>query len=53
MNSNELKTIAEKYCDNVVSVENPLDAIDYAKKNGLTLVCGSFYLIREIIKELL
>lgn len=53
MNSNELKTIAEKYCDNVVSVENPFDAIDYAKKNGLTLVCGSFYLIREIIKELL
>lgn len=53
MNSNELKTIAEKYCDNVVSVENPLDAIGYAKKNGLTLVCGSFYLIREIIKELL
>ena len=53
MNSNELKTIAEKYCDNVISVENPLDAIDYAKKNGLTLVCGSFYLIREIIKELL
>lgn len=53
MNSNELKTIAEKYCDNVISVENPLDAIGYAKKNGLTLVCGSFYLIREIIKELL
>lgn len=53
MSSNELKTIAEKYCDNVVSVENPLDAIGYAKKNGLTLVCGSFYLIREIIKELL
>lgn len=53
MNSNELKTIAEKYCDNVVSVENPLDAISFSKKNGLTLVCGSFYLIREIIKELL
>lgn len=48
----ELKRIASKYCDDVVSIDAPIAALNYAKEKGLDLVCGSFYLIREIIKEL-
>ncbi len=48
----ELKRIASKYCDDVISIDAPIAAVNYAKEKGLDLVCGSFYLIREIIKEL-
>lgn len=52
MNSSDLKNIALKYCDNVIAIDNPVDAIKFAKGNGLTLVCGSFFLAREVRKEL-
>lgn len=45
ISTNELKNIASKYCDDVIVEDNPLDAI----KHNPTLICGSFYLIREII----
>jgi dihydrofolate synthase/folylpolyglutamate synthase len=46
MTADELKNIALKYCDNVVAIDNPAQAI---AQNGITLICGSFYLIRDII----
>lgn len=52
MSALELKKISEKYCDNVIAVDNPVDAVNFAKKQGLSLVCGSFYLARDIRKEL-
>ncbi|MCM1114603.1 MAG: Mur ligase family protein [Clostridium sp.] len=52
MSALELKRIASKYCSDVVSIDAPAEALSYAKKSGLDLICGSFYLIREIIKEL-
>lgn len=52
MSAFELKCIASKYCDDVAAVDAPVAALYYAKEKGLDLVCGSFYLIREIIKEL-
>ena len=44
----ELKAIAAKYCDNVSAIDNPREAL----KEKPSLICGSFYLIREIIKFL-
>jgi dihydrofolate synthase/folylpolyglutamate synthase len=41
----ELKTIAEKYCDNVVAIDNPKEAV---LQEGITLVCGSFFLARDV-----
>ena len=52
MSALELKRIASKYCDDVIAVDAPVAALYYAKEKGLDLICGSFYLIREIIKEL-
>ena len=51
MPASELKAVAQKYCDDVIAVDSPADAVHYAKEYGLDLICGSFYLIREIIKE--
>lgn len=45
ISATELSSIARKYCDNVEIEENPRN-IDFSQA---TLVCGSFYLIREII----
>lgn len=42
--------IARKYCDNVSVVKNPSSAV---KTPGVTLVCGSFYLARDVRKILL
>lgn len=50
MPSAELADIAEDYCDNVYICDNPEDAI---KIENLSLVCGSFYLAREIRKKLI
>lgn len=47
----ELKAVAEKYCDDVIAIDSPVEAVHYGKENGLDLICGSFYLIRDIIKE--
>ena len=42
----ELSKYAKKYCDDVQVIENPRIAV---KEKGITLICGSFYLLREII----
>lgn len=47
----ELKEIAKKYCDDVIAMDSPVDAVRYGRENGLDLICGSFYLIRDILKE--
>ena len=44
ISARELCVIAKKYCNNVEICENPQDALKY----NPTLICGSFYLIREI-----
>lgn len=52
MPSDRLCALARKYCNNVISVDNPVQALSVARKHNLSLVCGSFYLIREILKDL-
>ena len=42
----ELSEYAKKYCDNVEVNESPCLAV---QQSSVSLVCGSFYLIREII----
>ena len=44
ISANELCKLAKKYCNNVVVCDNPEDALTCKP----TLICGSFYLIREI-----
>ena len=44
VSANELAEIAKKYCDDVVICENAKAALKY----NPTLICGSFYMIREI-----
>lgn len=46
MGALELSAIAKEYCQDVVILDSSKDAI---KQNDITLVCGSFYMIREII----
>ena len=50
-----LKEIAEKYCDNVKSINNPQDGYKYilsnTKKDETNLVCGSFYMMSDIFGE--
>ena len=41
-----LYTVASKYCDNVVCIDSPLKALQSNK--DITLICGSFYLAREV-----
>ncbi|MDD6603852.1 MAG: Mur ligase family protein [Eubacteriales bacterium] len=45
----ELYSYAKMYCDNLSVIESPKEAVC---QPGVTLVCGSFYLIREIIDSL-
>lgn len=52
ISAQELKEIAQRYCSKVVSEPSPIDALELAKGMGLTLVCGSFYLARQLRKEL-
>ena len=52
MSASELALVAKKYCDNVFTIDNAEKAITLAKQNNLSLVCGSFYLYRQIRKEL-
>lgn len=50
----KLAEIAGRYCDQVLVVKEPHEALAIAKKeNRFTLVCGSFFLAREIRKDLL
>lgn len=41
-----LANIAKKYCSNVVIIDNPVEAV---KAKDITLICGSFYLARDVI----
>lgn len=50
VSANKLKVIAEQYCSDVVAVSNPIEAV---KQKDITLVCGSFFLAREIRSYLL
>ena len=53
-NCNALAEIAKKYCSDVIAVKEPLEAIALLRKEKcFRLVCGSFYLAREVRKELL
>ena len=52
MKAYDLAEIAKKYCDDVLIFDDAIKAVDSAKQNNLSLVCGSFYLYREIRKEL-
>ena len=46
--------IAKKYCKNAEICENPIEAVSFAKQDSdFVLVCGSFYLARQIRKDLL
>lgn len=55
LDSEKLKQIAEKYCDNVKSINNPQDGYKYilsnTKKDETILVCGSFYMMSDIFGE--
>ena len=50
-----LKDIAEKYCKNTKSINNPKEGYKYilsnAKKDETVLVCGSFYMMSDIFGE--
>lgn len=50
ISADELSIYAKKYCDDVEVVSDPHIAI---KQNNVSLICGSFYLIREIISDIL
>ena len=47
-----LKAIAEKYCKNTKSINNPKEGYKYilsnTKKDEIVLVCGSFYMMSDI-----
>lgn len=55
LKSEELKKIAEKYCDNVKSINNPKEGYKYilsnSKEDDTVLVCGSFYMMSDIFTE--
>ena len=55
LDSEKLKEIAEKYCDNVKSINNPKEGYKYilsnTKKDETILVCGSFYMMSDIFGE--
>lgn len=50
MPARELKTVADKYCPDVTVIENPAVAV---KQPGVSLVCGSFFLARDVREILL
>ncbi|MDE6124997.1 MAG: hypothetical protein K2G22_07215, partial [Eubacterium sp.] len=50
ISATELKKIAEQYCSDVIAIDNPADAV---KQAGVTLVCGSFFLARDVRKYLI
>lgn len=54
LSADELCNAAGKYCKNVVSCADPHKAVKLAREEGnFLLVCGSFYLAREIRKDLI
>lgn len=49
MPADELKLLAQKYCNDVVAVDSSNEAVALAKQDkNFKLVCGSFYLAREV-----
>lgn len=49
MPAEELKQLAQKYCKDVVAVDSSNEAVALAKQDeNFKLVCGSFYLAREV-----
>ena len=49
MLAEELKQLAQKYCNDVVAVDSSNEAVAFAKQDeNFKLVCGSFYLAREV-----
>lgn len=49
MPAEELKQLAQKYCNDVVAVDSSNEAVTLAKQDeNFKLVCGSFYLAREV-----
>lgn len=55
LDAEKLKEIAEKYCENSISINNPKEGYKYilsgAEENDTVLVCGSFYLMSDIFTE--
>ena len=55
LDSEILKEIAEKYCKNVKSINDPKEGYKYilsnTKKDETILVCGSFYMMSDIFGE--
>ncbi len=55
LESEKLKKIAEKYCKNTKSINNPQEGYKYilsnTKKDETILVCGSFYMMSDIFGE--
>lgn len=50
ISADELQKLAEKYCDDVVAIDNPIDAV---RQKDVTLVCGSFFLARDVREYLI
>ncbi len=54
ISAEELKRFAHNYCSDVVAIENPIEALNYAiLDKNFSLVCGSFYLARDIREYIL
>lgn len=54
LSAEDLAAAARKYCPHVTAEPNPHQALAAAKADGdFVLVCGSFYLAREIRKDLI
>ena len=55
LNGEALKKITEKYCDNVIFINNPKKGYKYilsnTNKDETILVCGSFYMMSDIFGE--
>ena len=52
----DMKNIAQMYCDNCYGFDDASKAVDKAlsltDSNGTILICGSFYIIERVVKEL-
>lgn len=50
VSAEDLKKKAEKYCKDVIAIDNPIEAVS---QKDITLVCGSFFLAREVREYLI
>lgn len=48
MQAGELEKIVRKYCSDIEVIENPVAAVKEYFNHGLDLICGSFYLARQV-----